>query len=64
MLSPARLPLATAWPLTQDVDLTVSRQVDEERYDFDVGQRVFVDVSPEQMMGFDWHEISTGATDV
>jgi hypothetical protein len=46
------------------VDLTVSRQVDEERYDFDVGQRVFVDVSPEQMMGFDWHEISTGATDV
>ncbi|KAI3438825.1 hypothetical protein D9Q98_001242 [Chlorella vulgaris] len=47
-----------------DVDLTVSRQVDEERYDFDVGQRVFVDVSPEQMMGFDWHEISTGATDV
>lgn len=44
-------------PPHQDVDLTVSRKVDEERFDLDVGQRVFVSVPVERMMGFDWPEI-------
>ncbi|EFN57811.1 hypothetical protein CHLNCDRAFT_143202 [Chlorella variabilis] len=40
-----------------DVDLTVSRKVDEEVYDLGVGQRVFVQVPPAKMMGFDYSDI-------
>lgn len=43
--------------LVQDVDLTVSRKVDEEVYDLGVGQRVFVQVPPAKMMGFDYSDI-------
>jgi hypothetical protein len=39
--------------------LTVPRRLDEERYDLDVGQRVFVEVPPAKMMAFDFHEIDS-----
>lgn len=41
----------------QDVDFVVGRRLDEERYDMDVGQRVFVEAPPSRLMGFDYPEL-------
>lgn len=49
----------TALPALQDIDLTVPRRLDDERYDLDVGQRVFVEVALANMMAFDFHEIDS-----
>lgn len=40
-----------------DVDFVVGRRLDEERYDMDVGQRVFVEAPPSRLMGFDYPEL-------
>ncbi len=37
--------------------MTVSRKADEQWYDLDVGQRVFLQVPPAKMMGFDYPDI-------
>ncbi len=49
------LPCLAFYP--QDVDVTVSRKADEQWYDLDVGQRVFLQVPPAKMMGFDYPDI-------
>lgn len=37
------------------------RRQDEEQYDLDVGQRVFVSVPTDRMMGFDYAEVDGSA---
>lgn len=44
-------------PHSQDVDFAVGRRLDEERYDMDVGQRVFVEVPASRLMGFDYPDL-------
>ncbi|PRW59185.1 sulfate ABC transporter ATP-binding isoform B [Chlorella sorokiniana] len=44
-----------------DIDFTVPRRQDEEQFDLDVGQRVYVSVPPERMMGFDYSEVDGSA---
>lgn len=48
----------------QDIDFSVGRRADEERYDLDVGQRVLVSVPPERMMAFDYPDIDGTAVAV
>lgn len=48
-------------PAPQDIDFSVPRRQDEEQYDLDVGQRVYVSVPPERMMGFDYSEVDGSA---
>lgn len=43
------------------MDFAVPRRVDEQHYDMDVGQRVFVEVPPARMMGFDYSELDATA---
>ena len=51
----------TASRLPQDIDFSVPRRQDEEQYDLDVGQRVFVSVPTDRMMGFDYSEVDGSA---
>ncbi len=57
--TPPVLPCLPAHP--QDIDFSVPRRQDEEQYDLDVGQRVYVSVPPERMMGFDYAEVDGSA---
>ncbi|PSC76396.1 sulfate ABC transporter ATP-binding [Micractinium conductrix] len=45
-----------------DIDIAVSRRVDEQQYDMEVGQRVLVGIQPSRMMGFDYSELDASAS--
>lgn len=47
-----------------EVDFAATRQQDELLYDLDVGQRVFVEVPPAAMMGFDYPDIDGTAVTI
>lgn len=44
-----------------ELEWGVSRAVDAESYDLDVGQRVYTRIDPERMMAFDYSDLDTSA---
>ncbi|GFH33184.1 ABC transporter domain-containing protein, partial [Haematococcus lacustris] len=42
-----------------EVEYSVARDQDERQYNFSIGQRIFVYVPPECIMGFEMHEIES-----
>ena len=43
----------------QEIEYLVSREMDDKQYNLDVGQRVYVELRPEAIMGFEMDEIDS-----